>query len=404
MMAPCRGVDFNVFADFKKERAMDRTTIRRLAMAAALGAAIGCAESGKAGGGAGAASKPAPEKTAAKASPEKKAAKKPAPEGGAAWQDSFNVKACTLSATGRNDYFILEPGHQVVLGLRKGAKSEQVLITVLDKTEVVDGVETRIVEEREFANDKIKEVSRNFFAICKEHKDVFYFGEEVDDYKDGKIVGHGGAWRAGEKGAKAGLMMPGTPSAGLKHYQEIAPGVAMDRAEIRKIDDTVKTPAGSFEKCLEVVETSPLEPGQSSKKEYAPGIGMIRDEDMKLICHGKSLTGPVEIPESAAKEKKAKKKDKKAKPEGTKAGKGATKEKPAKGAEFSEVEITFEEMPADLGKKVMDLHPAGKVKEVKRETHGGGKVIYAVEVMVGTTQYDVEITEKGKVVRNEAEK
>ena len=44
---------------------------------------------------------------------------------------------------------------------------------------------------------------------------------------------HKGAWLADKNdknGAKAGLMMPGKPKVGMKYYQEIAPGVAMDRA------------------------------------------------------------------------------------------------------------------------------------------------------------------------------
>jgi hypothetical protein len=35
---------------------------------------------------------------------------------------------------------------------------------VLDETKTVDGVETRIVEERETVNGKPIEVSRNYFA------------------------------------------------------------------------------------------------------------------------------------------------------------------------------------------------------------------------------------------------
>ena len=64
--------------------------------------------------------------------------------------------------------------------------------------------------------------------------DVFYFGEEVDDYKDGKIVDHGGAWRADNDNSKAGIIMPGTVLLGARHYQEIAPN-AMDRAEINTV-------------------------------------------------------------------------------------------------------------------------------------------------------------------------
>ena len=39
--------------------------------------------------------------------------------------------------------------------------------------------------------------------------DIFYFGEDVDDYENGEIVSHGGAWLAGANGSKAGMIMPG---------------------------------------------------------------------------------------------------------------------------------------------------------------------------------------------------
>jgi hypothetical protein len=40
--------------------------------------------------------------------------------------------------------------------------------------------------------------------------------------------------------------MHGTPKLGMKYYQEIASRVAMDRAEIVSLNDTCKTPAGTF--------------------------------------------------------------------------------------------------------------------------------------------------------------
>ncbi|UUZ68330.1 hypothetical protein LP416_29795 [Polaromonas sp. P2-4] len=88
---------------------------------------------------------------------------------------------------------------------------------------------------------------------------MFYFGEDVDYYENGKVVKHDGTWHAGVNGSRAGLMMPATPKLKMKYYQEIAPGVAMDRAEIVSLDETCKTPAGTFSKCLKVKEGSAIE-------------------------------------------------------------------------------------------------------------------------------------------------
>ncbi len=205
----------------------------------------------------------------------------PVPEQDKKWTTFFDQDSCTFSSVGRNRFFILEPGYQLVLESR----NEKVVITVQDETKRIGEVETRVVEEREEKNGELAEISRNFFAICKRHGDVFYFGEEVDDYEGGKIVRHSGAWRADKENSKSGIIMPGTPLLGARHYQEMAPN-AMDRAEIISDDVTMKTPAGTFKNCLRVEETSGLDPDEKCYKTYAPGVGLIQDDDLLLTKYG----------------------------------------------------------------------------------------------------------------------
>lgn len=203
------------------------------------------------------------------------AKKGPAAHGG--WRDSFPVDKANFASTGKNPYFSLEPGHKAVYK----DKAVTLTITVLDETKVVDGVTTRIIEEREEKDGKPLEISRNYFAIDKKTNDVYYFGEDVDEYKGDK-VSHSGAWLSGVKGAKFGLMMPAKPKVGDKFYQEMAPKQAMDRAEIVSLDAEVTTPAGTF-KCVFVKESSPLEMG-TSKKWYAPGVGLVKDDGSVLVA------------------------------------------------------------------------------------------------------------------------
>ena len=80
--------------------------------------------------------------------------------------------------------------------------------------------------------------------------------------------------------------MPGIILLGAKFYNEIARGVAMDRSEIISISETMKTPAGSFVNCLKTEETTPLEPKAREYKIYAPGIGLIKDENLLLVKYG----------------------------------------------------------------------------------------------------------------------
>jgi hypothetical protein len=202
------------------------------------------------------------------------------------YTESFMLKECDFSSTGNTPYFVLKPGYRLILGGQEGSKKVRLTITVLDDTEMIDSIETRVVEERETKDNELIEVSRNFFAICKQTNTVFYFGEDVDIYKKGKIVAHEGAWRAGSNGAKAGVMMPGIILLGARYYQEVAPGVAMDRAEIVSISEIVDTPKGKYEDCLKVKETTPLEPGAEEYKLYAPRIGLVQDGVLKLTEYG----------------------------------------------------------------------------------------------------------------------
>jgi len=202
------------------------------------------------------------------------------------WVDTFAVEKKDFVSSGSNTYFRLEPGFRLKLEGSEGLRRITLVITVLDETRLVDGVETRIVEEREWKGDQLAEVSRNFFAFNSADRGVYYFGEEVDIYKGGRIAGHEGAWESGKAGARFGLMMPDQPVVGARFYQEIAPGLAMDRAEIVALDTVLKTPAGTFKGCLKVAETTPLEGGREYKI-YAPGVGIIKDGSLVLVESGR---------------------------------------------------------------------------------------------------------------------
>jgi hypothetical protein len=199
------------------------------------------------------------------------------------WMSTFDLENCDFASKGKNSYFILEPGFQAILEGEEDGEKLQLTMTVLDETKEVDGVETRVLEERETEGGNLVEISRNYFAICRPSNNAIYFGEDVDIYEDGEIVSHEGAWLAGQNGAKAGMIMPGKVEVGLRYYQEIAPGIAEDRAEIVSINGVLDTPAGNFQNVLETEETNPLEPSEKESKFYAPGIGLIQEEALKLV-------------------------------------------------------------------------------------------------------------------------
>ncbi|MBI4509486.1 MAG: hypothetical protein HY698_07600 [Deltaproteobacteria bacterium] len=190
----------------------------------------------------------------------------------------------TLAIT--NTYFPLPVGRNLVLS---GEDAEGVVVrvevNVLDQTEVVFGVTTRVVEVKEFEDGELVEIARDFYAQAPDGT-VCYFGEDVDEYDRGKVVGHGGAWRAGEGGNVPGIIMPSQPRPGTQFAQESAPGIAEDRSAVVAVGVRVSVPAGTFENAAFFLDWNPLE-GQTildgEDKVYAPGIGLVVDDVATLV-------------------------------------------------------------------------------------------------------------------------
>lgn len=209
--------------------------------------------------------------------------------------DEFPISSCRFEPWGNNAFFKLIPNRQLYLSNANCADcvAEEGLvelwITVLPETRRIKfehngkrmAVRARVVEEYETVDGEVEEISHNFFANCSPMNDVYYFGEDVFD-GDGEPLPD--AWLAGRHGARPGIIMPDRAYLlGSRYYQEIAEN-AQDRAEHTSMGFEVVVPAGVFQNCVEIIETSPLEPGHESPKTYCPNIGMVRDGDLELVA------------------------------------------------------------------------------------------------------------------------
>ena len=183
-----------------------------------------------------------------------------------------------------NEFFPLVVGSSLVLeGTDEEGAFIRVEIDVLDETEVVAGVTTRVVTETEFEDGELFEISRNFFAQAPDGT-VCYFGEDVDIFEDGVVVSNDGAWRAGENGNLPGIFLPGDPQVGDSFSQEVAPGIAEDQAEIVAFGETLTVPAGEFQDTMTVEDCDPLDEEITlEEKVYISGIGLALDETIELI-------------------------------------------------------------------------------------------------------------------------
>jgi hypothetical protein len=181
-----------------------------------------------------------------------------------------------------NEFFPLVVGTQLVLEGVEDGELIHLEITVLDETEDVAGVTTRVVEETEFVDGELAEISRNFFVQAADGT-VCYFGEDVDIYEGGVVVSHEGEWRAGENGNLPGIFMPSIPDIGMVYSNEFAPGVAEDQAEVIALGEEIDVPAGIFDDTVTVEECNPLEDAEKDIKVFVRGIGIAIDGVTELL-------------------------------------------------------------------------------------------------------------------------
>jgi len=145
-------------------------------------------------------------------------------------------------------------------------------------------VTCRVLQETEFEGGELSEITKNYFAQADDGS-VYYFGETVDNYEDGVVTGHGGSWLVGgpQGGDPEGtqtvdvpaLFMPADPEVGDQWMPEDVPDGPRELDEMTKGDVKVRTKSGSFEGCIEVLETDPVD-GDTERKWYAPGVGVCR--------------------------------------------------------------------------------------------------------------------------------
>jgi hypothetical protein len=182
----------------------------------------------------------------------------------------------TLQST--NPYWPLDVGRQLILTGESDGEQAVLQLTSLNQTRVIDGVTTRIIEEREFVDGEVTEVTWNYFVEASDGS-ICYYGEDVDIFEDGGIS-HEGAWCADDPGNQAGIFMPGDPRPGTKFKIEVAPEVAEDEGKIVGIGP-IEVPFGRFTNTIRIREFNPLE-GAKDYKVHAAGVGIIIDGVMVL--------------------------------------------------------------------------------------------------------------------------
>jgi hypothetical protein len=177
-----------------------------------------------------------------------------------------------------NLYMPLEPGTTLTYEGTGGDGRERNVVEVTHHTRTILGVTVTVVRDRVHREGELIEDTRDWFAQDRQGN-VWYFGEDSREIRNGEVVSREGSWEAGRKGADPGIVMPADPQPGDTYNQESAPGVAEDRGEVLSLVATVDVPRGSYENVLKTRDTTPLEPKVVEHKFYARGVGLIAEEE-----------------------------------------------------------------------------------------------------------------------------
>ncbi|HEV8573623.1 MAG TPA: hypothetical protein VGR43_02840 [Dehalococcoidia bacterium] len=190
------------------------------------------------------------------------------------------INPSDFSTTITNQYFSLPVGKKMVYEAETEDGLERVEIEIESETFNILDVETLIYRDRVYVEGVLVEDTRDYLAQDKEGN-VWYFGEEVDNYENGVLKDHSGSFIAGEDGAKPGIWMKAEQIIGDSYRQEYYPGEAEDIRDVVAVDQTVTTELATYSGCVKTYDWTPLDPESREHKYHCPEVGaLVLNEDL----------------------------------------------------------------------------------------------------------------------------
>lgn len=152
-------------------------------------------------------------------------------------------------------------------------------VTLLPETRIIEWqdrrIETLVSQYTAYLGGRIQEVAYDFYAQADDGS-IWYFGEDVADFRDGAIVTKEGTWIAGKDGPAA-MIMPADPSVGDVYRTENSPGIAFEEVTVKSTDKTLNGPLGPVDGGL-VAEEYHMD-GSTEDKLFGPGYGEFYTSD-----------------------------------------------------------------------------------------------------------------------------
>ena len=173
-----------------------------------------------------------------------------------------------------NPYFPLRPGTVLVYETRGGRSPDTDTVVVTRETRVILGVNARAVRSRSFRGGKPAAERRDWYAQDRKGN-VWTLGRDAMELRDSLVADTVASWEAGRDSARAGIVMPAVPEAGMDYRRAYRRGVVEDVGEVLNIEAKVLVMNDALTGCVETEEWSALGRGSREQKVYAPGLGLV---------------------------------------------------------------------------------------------------------------------------------
>ena len=192
--------------------------------------------------------------------------------------ESVKLDPADFSTNIDNPYWPMAPGSKWVYSETDTVGTrEKVVVEVTDKTKMIaNGIEARVIRDTVTEKGQPVEVTDDWYAQDKAGN-IWYLGEYVTNYENGKVVDHSGTFEAGVDGAQPGIAMPANPEPGMTYRQEYYKDEAEDKGAVVTVgDEQVQVPFGFFDKgVLMTRDLVPTEPKVQELKFYVPDVGPV---------------------------------------------------------------------------------------------------------------------------------
>jgi hypothetical protein len=154
---------------------------------------------------------------------------------------------------------------------------ERVVRTVLARTKRFDvggqRVDAAVIRDDAYEDGELVERTHDYFAQADDGT-VYYLGEDVDNYRRGRVTNHRGSWLFGRDTDVPGVAMPAAPQVGDQFRFEDVPGVTAESDRVEEVGMRARVGGRDFTDVIRVQEFVQPE-GEVEYKLYAPGAGVI---------------------------------------------------------------------------------------------------------------------------------